>query len=436
MKNRYKHISQQILPYQVLFFLTVTLYLFAPSRVGDDGWFISMFLTNYEGNLIEFLRYRYETWSTRLLLEAYTLLLIYVPVLYSISMPLWLTAIAAGFYRLLDRKELSVKWLIGGSLLLLPVSFNADAGYACSTVNYVFAFGCLLWAVVPIVECQRGKHVPVFAYIGSCILMVLGCNMEYYCPPFLIYGIYLLIRGIKLRKGRIFSVLVVLFAIGGLIYAFSAPASTVSAYNETNSNFLGYELLTTLDKLQVAFVATAGGLVSQGKNGNHFFLPTLLFGILLLLFGMEKKVSLLSRIVCGVPLFVTLLTGGIARFLPEGNVWRVWFFCEDSGWKWDSSFTLVVAFLFFGAIVFGLFRIDKRLGWSGLLALFCRTTMAASSSVFSSGLRTFYPLFFVLCISIAVLVFQIEKKKKPAITIFCIAMVVSYGANLCYCFYK
>ena len=199
----------EINPLSGFVFLAVIIYLFAPSRTGDDGWFISTFLATYEGNLIEFLRYRYETWSTRLLLEAYTLLLIYMPVLYSISMPLWLMAIAAGFYRLLDRKDISMKWLIGGSLLLLPVSFNADAGYACSTVNYVFTFGCLLWAVVPVVECQRGKHVSIPAYIGSCVLMVLGCNMEYYCPPFLIYGIYLLIRGIKLRKGRIFSVLMV-----------------------------------------------------------------------------------------------------------------------------------------------------------------------------------------------------------------------------------
>ena len=434
MKEKYKHISQQLLPYQILFFLAVILYLFAPSRMGDDGWFISVFLTNFEGNLTEFLKFRYETWSTRLLLEAYTLLLIYMPVLYSISMSLWLTAIAAGFCRLLDIKDLSIKWLVSGSLLILPVSFNADAGYACSTVNYVFTFACLLWAVVPIIECQRGKQVPVVAYIGSCILMVLGCNMEYYCPPLFIYGIYLLGRGIKLRKGRIASALVILFAIGGLIFAFSAPASTLSSYNDINTSFPEYHMLTTLDKLQVAFVSTAGGLISQGYNENHFFIPTLLLGVLLFLLGLEKEQKLSLKLNSGIPLFITLVTGGIARFLPEENVWRIWFYCKDSGWKWNSSFTLIITYLFFGSLLFGIFRVDKRLGLSGLLTLFCRITMAASSSIFSSGLRTFYPLFFVMCIIIAILTYKMAKRKRTGIVLFCIGIIISYFVNLIFLF--
>lgn len=436
MRGRYKQISEQILPYQVLFSLAVILYLFAPVKSGDDGWFISTFLTSFEGDLLEFLKFRYETWSTRLLLEAYTIWLIRIPGLYSISMSLWLAAIAGGFYRLLGIKDIAIKWIVCGSLLVLPVTFNADAGYVCSTVNYVFTFACLVWAVTPIIEAQRGKSVPIIAYIGSFLLMVFGCNMEYYCPPFLLYGIYLFGRGIKLRKGRIASLLVIIFSIGALIYAFGGPASTLSAYGDVNASFPEYSMLTTLDKLQVAFVATAGGLVSQGINGNHFWVPMLLFGVLLLLFGIEKECKFLSKIVCGIPLFVTLATGGIARFLPEENRWRVWFFCENSGWKWDSCFTLIVAFVFFASILYGMFRVDKRLGLGGLLTLFCRITMAASSSIFSSGLRTFYPLFFILCMTIAILTYKMDKKRKVGIKIFCAGMIVSYFVNLFFCFYR
>lgn len=432
MNKKYAEINERIFPYEVLFLATIVLYLFAPVRGGDDMWFITTYLTNFHGNLKEFLAFRYETWSTRLLLEVYTLLLLYFPILYCISMPIWLTAIAAGFNRLLEVKDHRMKWGICLSLLLLPISFHGDVGFVCTTVNYVFAFACLLWAVIPVIECQKGKKVHIFAYIGSIVLMVLGCNMEYYCPPFLIYSIYLLVRGIKTRKGFIFPVFMILMCIGALIYAFSAPASTVSAYNETNHFFPGYELLSTADKLQAGFVATAGGLTSTSVNGNTFLLPTLVLGLLLAVYGIEKQSSLFHKIISCVPFVITILTGGVARFLPDGNKWKELFFHTQAGWKWDSRFTLIVAFVFFASLLFGLFRVDKRLGWGGLLALFCRTTMGASSSVFASGLRTFYPLFFVICVAIGVILCKIKKREKPALAIFYIGMIVSYTINILY----
>ncbi len=433
MSRKNQELNQRIFPYEVLFLTVFILYLFAPVRGGDDVWFITNFLTGCQGDLIAFLSFRYETWSTRLLLEAYTLLLLYFPFLYRISMPLWITAIAGGFIRLLDIQDNRTRWGICLSMLLLPVSFNANAGFVCSTVNYVFTFACFLWAIIPIVECQRGKQIPIGQYIWSLILMIFACNMEYYCPPFLIYCIYLLIRGLKRRKGRVVSALMVMLCIGGLIFAFTAPASTVSSYDSVDQFFPGYELLSAMDKLQAGFVSTAGGLVSTSMYGNHFLLGTLVFTIIFGTYFMNKNHKIYQKIIVWIPLFITICTGFTARFLPENTMWRKLFFHSDAGWQWDSSIALVVAFLFFGCVLYGFFQVDNRLGWIFLLVLFCRVTMGASRSVFASGLRTFYPVLFVICIACGILLCKRERP-KGSLAVFLVGILFTYIVNLFYLF--
>lgn len=408
------------------------LYVAAPVRDGDDGWFITTWMTGFQGNLLEFLGFRYKTWSTRILLEAYTLLLLYFPMLYRISMPLWLVFIAGGIIRLLNVKEQQAKWLICAGILLLPVSFNGNAGFVCSTVNYVFTLACLMWVLVTIVESQQGKQIPVWRYVLTVLLMIFGCNMEYYCPPMLLVCIFFSVRGMVLRKGRVLSGGMTVICVLSLIYAFTAPASTVSAYNETNQFFPGYELLSTWEKLQAGFVATAGGLVSTTTHGDHFLVGTLTAGALLLLYGLEREERLPVKLVYGLPLAISLAAGVPVRFLPEENLWRTLFFHVDAGWKWDSPITLAVALVFFGALLFALFRLDKRLGWAGAVTLFCRITMGASSSVFASGLRTFYPLLFVLCLTCGMALNGIQKRRKVGEGVFLAGILVTYLMNIFY----
>lgn len=398
-------------PYEVLFLAAFLLYLFAPVRVGDDVWFVSTFLTGFQGDLGEFLSFRYQTWSTRLLLEAFTLLLLCFPILFRLSMPLWLTAIAAGAERLAGGLDRRGRWLLCLGTLLLPMGMLGRAGFVCSSVNYVFTLACILWAILPIVEALRGQPPPLWRQALSVPLLVMACNMEYYCPPVLLLLLVLLGLCVKRRKSPVLPLILLAVAVGSTVFAFNSPANTLTGYSDVEFLFPGYEALSGLDKLRVGFVSTAGGLLSTYTDGDHFLVGSLTLGCLLALRGWERERGPL-RAVHAVPLLAPLATGCAARLCPAGSLWRRLFLDGDGGWLWGHPLPLALSFLYFSALLVCLWRERRGLCLWTALALLCRVSMGASRSVFDSGLRTFFPLLAALAMASALVCRGLERRRQ------------------------
>lgn len=404
--------SAEIRPCEILFGAVFLLWLLVPVNVRDDNWFFTTWMLNFKGDLLSFLQFRYETWSTRLILEGITVLIMYHPIVYRVLMAVWVCAIVTALMRLLGRKgEKPLLWTMVVTIALIPMDINLRAGYVCTTVNYVFALACILWAAVPVVERLRGEDVALWRDILAIVLMVVGCNMEYYCPPALILFAVLAVRQGMKKQIPWLSVLLAVIAGVSLWYALTAPASTVSAYEGDADIFPGFENLTILQKMQAAFVSTAGGLISTYCHGDDFFLGTLTFGIVLALWGWEREKGL-WRWLSFVPGGLTLGIGVLGRIIPGG--FSQVFFDSQGGWLWTDLWALIMAALFFGTTLACLWRVDRRLFWAYGLVLFCRITMAVSRSLFSSGLRTFYPMFYVYGAAIAITMTGLQKLRKPA----------------------
>lgn len=404
--------SEEIRPCEVLFGAIFLLWLLVPINMGDDNWFFATWVLNFRYDLLSFLQFRYETWSTRLILEAITVLIMYHPIVYRVLMALWVCAIVTAMMRLLGRRgDKRLLWTMVITIALIPMDINLRAGYVCTTVNYVFTLACIMWAAVPVVERLRGEKVAIWRDILAIVLMIVGCNMEYYCPPALILFIVLAVRqGMKKQIPWLPTLLAVIAGIS-LWYALTAPSSTLASYSENTDLFPGFENLTTLQKLQAAFVSTAGGLVSTYYWGDDFFLGTAVFGVVLALWGWEREKGFL-RWLTFVPGALTLIIGVGAKVIP-GSFSQV-FFDSDGGWLWTSPVAFATAVVFFGTMLACLWRLDRRLFWFYGLALFCRVTMGASRSLFASGLRTFYPMFYVYGASIAVGLMALQKLRKSA----------------------
>lgn len=403
----------RIRPVEVLFGGIFLLWLLVPVTVGDDNWFIATYILNFGENMPAFLSFRYQTWSTRLLLEALTVWLLKYPILYRLSMAAWVAAVVTALQRLLGRRgDRRVQWAMCAAVALIPMDINLRAGYVCTTVNYVFAMACILWAAVPVVQWLRGERLPVWQTVLAVLLMILGCNMEYYCPPALILFVALAVKAVRKKKNPTLPILLAVIALASLWFALDAPASTVASYDDTDY-FPGFEGLSVLQKLQAAFVSTAGGLVSTYRYGDDFFLGTLVFGVLLALWGWEGE-GKAWRWLYLIPGAMTLVIGLGFRLAPEGSVLARLFYDDQGGWLWSSPWTLALAAVFFGTTLVCLWRVNRRLCGALALALFCRVTMAASRSLFESGLRTFYPLFYVYGASSAVLLAGMERRRKAA----------------------
>ena len=397
-------------PYEALAAAWFLLYLTVPLRSGDDGWFHTVFHNYFAGELIPFLDYRYHTWSTRLILEALTLPLIDVPLLYRLSVPLWGVAAAGAVRRISGGLSRRGQWMLClGLLLLSPMPFSR-AGYVCSSVNYLFTLACLLWAAEPVIALLRGEKVPLWRQLLALPLTVLACNMEYYCPPALIAALAGTVWAVKRRKNPALPLALVVVVLLSGLFAANAPTSTVAAYAQAEDLFPGYEALGVGEKLLAGFVSTAGGMLSTYCGGAGLLLPVLTLGALLALWGWEREGRWL-RWMYLLPLLIPIATGGIARLCPAGSLWPTLFYDSQSGFLWDHPAAFCAALGYFAALLACLWRWRRGVALWAALALFCLVLMGFSRSVFDSGLRTFTPLALLICVTCALLAGELRHKR-------------------------
>ena len=402
-----------ITPGEILLAALILLWLLVPTEVGDDAWFYSTYTINFKGDMAAFLSFRYKTWSTRLLLEAMTVLLVGVPILYKLMMPLCILGVYASLSRLMGKRGRdTVGWTLCAAAMLMPMAMNLRAGYVCTTVNYVFTLACLTTAVIPLAEGLRGKRIHPVWYPLSILLTAVGCNMEYYCPPMIVACLLLAVLEIRRRRVPILSGILLVIAALSLYYALSSPASTLSSYEGAAAElFPGFDELSAMEKLWAGLVSTAGGMLSTYRHGDSFLPGAFALALLLLLFGAERRPPA-DRWVFFLPLPITVLPCLVGRLSPEGSLLFTLFCDSDGGWLWSHPVTTALAILYFSSILYCLSRVDRTLLALFAIALFCRITMGISRSLFASGLRTFYPLFFVIILATAKLLTELRRFKR------------------------
>lgn len=405
-------------PYEALAAAWFLLYLTVPLRSGDDGWFHTVFHHYFSGELIPFLNYRYHTWSTRLILEALTLLLNGAPVLYRLSVPLWGVAIAGAVQRIYGGLSRRGQWMLClGLLLLSPMPFSR-AGYVCSSINYLFTLACFLWAAEPVAALLRGEKVPLWRQLLALPLMALACNMEYYCPPALIAALAGTVWAVRRRKNPALPLALTAVVLLSGAFAATAPTSTVAAYAQKEDFFPGYETLGAGGKLLAGFVSTAGGMLSTFDGGDSLLLPALTLGALLALWGWEREGRRLRWLYL-LPLLIPIATGAAARLCPAGSLWPTLFYDSQSGFLWDHPAAFCAALAYFAALLACLWRWRRGVALWAALALFCRVLMGFSRSVFQSGLRTFTPLALLLCAACALLAGELRHKRAAWAVLGC-----------------
>ncbi len=111
------------------------------TNVGDD---MVYFKTLLDGNssLGEILAHRYETWSSRMVIEAVLIPLVHCPLLWKILDIVIFTSLPVLLCGLLGVTGRG-RWFVAGLVLLYPFADMASAGWIATTTNYLWP----LWGV-------------------------------------------------------------------------------------------------------------------------------------------------------------------------------------------------------------------------------------------------------------------------------------------------
>lgn len=404
-----------------LFILELTLMFFITPNKYDD----QVFLESVTGTSVwSYVGPRYYNWSSRLIIE-----FVLCSVL-KISKYLWILvealmvtlagySIAKLFVKNNESKNENIIMLVS-MILIYPIMQMNSAGWAATTVNYMWPLATGLFALIPIRKIWDGEKIKFWQYPLYVLATMFAANQEQSCA--ILVGTYLLfaiLMIIKNKKIHPFMVIQNLLVIASLIFILTCPGNNVRTQTEIANQFKDFEMLTVLDKIGLGLTSTMGLII---ENGNIVFaVMSILIAVNIFLNYKER----LYRVISLVPVFSILTLcyfstnvkaifpffGALKDLLIEEQVMLTAANCNDM----FNVIPIVFAAANFICIIMSLLLMFKSLNNISLLVflvgLASRLIMGFSPTVFLSGERTMLFFEFAMII-VSILVWQEIVKKN------------------------
>lgn len=243
--------------YFLWFFIFSVLFLFSYFFISyrdfsDDYYFLSS--ADKYGGLIDFILFRYDNWSGRVILEAILILALKSKILWSLLISTSILTLLFIFYDIclkdikLTREH---SFFVSMVFFLLSLSVTRESvWYITGAINYIFPLSCALLSIYII---SRKNDDSFFSKVVVCFLLVIGSQSEQVCITvfafFSGYFIYLLfltksIRFIFEREGRGVLLYFIVFILGAL-FLVGAPGNYVrlTAEHRYIPEFSSYSIL-------------------------------------------------------------------------------------------------------------------------------------------------------------------------------------------------
>ena len=163
------------LPYLLVAAVSVIWHATLTVAVGDD---LIYFKTLLDGrSLWEILLHRYQTWSSRLALEAVLIPIVHCTLLWRILDTIIFASIPVLFSRLLDADERQ-RWYTAAFVLLYPFSDMMSAGWISTTTNYLWPLWCILFLGILLKKILQEKQIRWYEGIAGIAACIYASSQE------------------------------------------------------------------------------------------------------------------------------------------------------------------------------------------------------------------------------------------------------------------
>jgi hypothetical protein len=388
------------MPYACLVLLFVLVHLMLKSNYRDDIYFSHAL---DDSGLMPWLQNRYQTWSSRLLLETTLVLVLRLPFIAWITLDIGMILLLFSSLRLLlaPEKKLKESMILVLLVCLYPFFHMGSAGWVSTTVIYLWPLSLAAYAFSGMVRFMRGEHIRWYRWLMYGASAFYGCNNELIAMMVLAAGIGGLVLAAHKKMPLTVPVFGMVLSLGCLAFAVTTPGNSVRMASETASWMPVFPALSLLDKMRIGIVSTMEHFLSI-PNAVLF-----LFLLLIAIIVFRECDSFKKRVAGALPLLIQLAYG-------------VYFAVEKLFFTRDFSYSVpeiepesVSGMLFQGmmaaafavmllCIAFSLSWIlrDKRKLILYLLALGAalatRLSLSFSPTVLASGTRTYMFIYIVL----------------------------------------
>lgn len=374
----------------MIFIVWFIKHLFMDFGRNDDSWFLSY----ANGNIVDYLLWRYSYWTSRLVIEGIMLLLLrmnkFIWYFLDTLMYVWIYISIINIFE--KDKSPITNIIVAFCIMIIPLEYVGEAGWYATSLNYIWPLAFGLYVLTFIKKFYNNGKLTRGEYITFFISLVFSSNQEQMCAILLgFYGLALIVDYLLNRKINL-KLLLVLGLIGiMLLFHLTCPGCNMRTILETGTWYPAYVEFDFVDKLILGILSTT----SMFLNMNSFIL--LLFFIILTLLALKsKKCNNYFKFYSFFLMFVFYVAREmihrdnkisimIKRFMPSTDIVHY-----D---KYTFIYLFIVLFIVLSIVVI----LYKALGLKKCLfvtiilsaAFLSRVILGFSPTVYASGYRTF-----------------------------------------------
>lgn len=410
----------ELAPFLFLFFMMLFLHSLTKGLQNDDLWFNAIL---NDRTILEYWCWRYETWSSRLIVET---ILIYLSMskywIWCLLDSLMFVLLAYSISVLFIPKEKKVyeNWIVISMILCYPFIQLSSAGWLATTLNYLWPLSLGMFAFIPLKKAFCHEKVSVISGVLSIICILYAGNTEQMGAILVcVYSIFCVCLLLK-KELKLVVVINLVVSLLSILFVITCPGNEVRAMAEMHW-FEGYENLGIISKLKYGFFSSTAHFI---ESSNLMFS---LFSILLLVAVWVNYQDKIHRVIGALPLLLksSILIGSrvllayhpeIGIYHPEQELSQIT--ALSSSVSLFYIFINIVMIVLIIICLFFIFGKSKKAYLSILIlaaGLVSRIIIGFSPTIFASGLRTFIYFYFALLIVNLLVVDNIFKKTTRSV---------------------
>lgn len=295
MTKFYEHLKKYRVLYvlSALFVSMISVHIVYNARgiYADDGNFFQHYPLMYD-SLFDYLKVRYNSWSSRISIEIVMFTLINKRILFSIVNSLFYVLLAYSFYLFFDKKSIIISLI---AVCLLPFYHFTSVGLYTGSVHYTWPVALLMYGLISIKKIINNQKLNVFEVILQFLCFIFVIFVEICAVLFLVFMVVAFVYNyIKNKKISINILISSVISIAGLVFILTAPGNANRSVLEYKyfPEYAGFNIVQKLT-YGLVFVANANSLFPCAAN--------IVFGILLFVLAIKNK-DILAKIFAAIPL--------------------------------------------------------------------------------------------------------------------------------------
>lgn len=407
MKTKIPHQITTIAIFTAFLIMNLAIHL---NGSGDDNTLFFLPLHNeFSNNYISFLSFRYNNWSSRLIIEFFTLLSVNHTIIWRIINTIAFTALAiAPVYLFNLTKQINKNLIISTCLILfIPKSMFNETGWIATTTNYLWSLAAILLFLLIIIKNNFTKKIDSLYYFISLLLLLYASNLEQLCVVTVILIPLLMYYFVKTKNNRkLFLLIPPLFIVFiNLLLILLSPGNKVRFNSEIMRWYPDFNNLSILRKIELGFSSTFKNLYLDNQ------LLFIILSIILLIYAIQYK-NKINIITATFPLIVISIFGLFKNILSSNlpiidyilNSFNSYgtTFQLDSPKTWLADILLISVSLCLLQTLYTIFCDNSKLLRTIFLIITLSVTtrmiMGFSPTIWASGSRTSLFLYYSLSI--------------------------------------